>query len=152
MSEPSTLFVSDFDAGEPEYLFGELDYRQIFEVIIDHTFPRMQPMLFQPLSLYAGNSKEYICLVKDRDLVPIDLTGATGYMTFKKTKDDPILFQKNGVPSVPTQGEIRFNLVQADTLSLPARQYAYDVTIVTASGKTYTVLTGLLTLKQPVNQ
>ena len=148
----NTLFVSDFDAGEPENLHAELNYRQIFEVVIDHTFSRTQPMLFQPLFLYAGNSKEYICLVQDRDLVPIDLTGATGVMTFKQTKDSPILFQLTGVPSLPAQGEIRFNMLPANTVALAPRQYAFDITITTASNKKYTVLEGVLTLKQPVNQ
>lgn len=149
------LFDKAFAAGQPEILLGELEYRQIFEIVID-VFSRDKSMTFYNLFLFAGNNKEYIVYVKDRDLIPIDLTGATGVMTWRKDKDSAIALQlttanpSQGMIVVPTQGEVRFFLQPSDTILLTPRQYVFDVQLVTSTNKVYTVLEGVVTLKAPV--
>lgn len=150
------LFQLSYQAGEAESLIGELQYREIFEQFLDRTIPRALGMTFFNLSLYAGNSKQYVIYVKDRDLVPIDLTGAVASMTWRETKNSPVVLVKdttiptNGVISIPTQGEIRFFIMPADTSTFTPRQYVFDVTVVTAGGGVYTVMEGVILLKQPV--
>lgn len=147
----SSLFDIDFIAGEPEEMNGALIYREIFEIVLDR-FTRTKPMTFQNLFLYAGNDKEYIVYVKDRDLVPIDLTGASAVMTFRESKSNPdVSLEVDGVISIPTEGEVRFTLVPEDTATLSIRQYVFDVKITTATSKVFTVIDGVLTLKQGVS-
>ncbi len=147
----STLFGIDYLAGEPEIFNGTLISREIFEISLDR-FARINPMIYQSLFLYSNNSKEYVIYVKDRNLVPIDLTGASAKMTFRATKSNPnIALELTGTIPVPTQGEVRFNVLPSDTETLEIRQYVFDVQITTAASKIYTVLEGVLTLKQSVS-
>ena len=60
-------------------------------------------------------------------------------------------FSGEGAVTDPTHGEVEFYVVPADTVSLEIRQYVFDVTVTVASGKTYTILEGVLNLLEPVN-
>jgi len=132
-----------------ESMIGQLDYR---EYIYTFLFMGNQPMTPYTLSLYAGNYKEYIVYVQDKDRHPVDLTGATAYMSFKIVKSDStILLQKTGTISMPTQGEVRFYMQNTDTVNWEERQYVFDVKVITPSGNAYTVIDGVFDLKQPVN-
>ena len=150
------IYDPSYQAGEDEVLIAELQYREIIYTVLDR-FQRANPMTTYSLIVYAGNDKEFLIYVKDRNLVPIDLTGATAVMTFKTTKSGSVLFQLStanpaqGIIAVPTQGEVRFYLVPSNTSSLDIRQYHFDVTITTSSGKKYTVLDAIMNLKEPVN-
>lgn len=147
----ATLFDVNYAAGEPEFLNGTLIAREIFEIALDR-FYRIIPMTFQSLFLYSNNSKEYIVYVKDINLVPVDLTGVSAKMTLRETKISvDISLQIDGTISVPTAGEVRFNIAPSDTINLDIRQYVFDVQITTATSKIFTVLDGVLTLKQGVS-
>jgi len=141
---PLTPVVTEYQ----EVLVGQLDYR---EFIYTYLFLGNQPMTPYTIALYAGNYKEYIIRVRDKDQNDIDLTGASALMTFKTTKDGSVVLQKAGTISMPTLGEVRFYLQNADTVNLESRQYVFDVRVTVPSGNHYTVLEGVFDLKQPVN-
>jgi len=114
-------------------------------------------MAYESLQLYAGNNHTYHIYVKSRCMNDVDITGATGVLTWKSTKDGTVTFQKStavpgeGEIGAPTKGEMYFYLVPADTNTLEYRQYKFDVTLTMSDGKVYTVLEGVVTLKEPVN-
>jgi hypothetical protein len=146
------------EIGSQQTLIGQLDYREFITTYLNYRSLGMTPYT---LVLYAGNYKEYIIYVKDKDLNTVDITGATGVMTMKVTKDGPVVVQKytgamgpqgpQGIVAMPIEGEARFYYTPIDTINLEARQYVWDIKITTASGNPYTVLEGVLDLHQPVN-
>jgi hypothetical protein len=151
MPHPKAVWVPDqpYPSGTQEYYIGRIFDRETYNGYIDR-IPRSQSMAYPNLMMYAGNDKEFFIIVKDGELAPVNLTGGSGTMTWKKTKSGPIVFQKVGVLGAPDNGEIDFYLVPTDTALLEPRQYVFDVTVTTSAGKKYTVLEGVLTLMQPV--
>jgi hypothetical protein len=138
---------SPLTTSSQEVLVGQLDYREFIKAYLEMG---NKPMTPYTLSLYAGNAREYIVNVQDKDMNPVDITGATAYMTLKITKDEPIALQKTGTISMPTNGEIRFYFHNADTANLEFRQYVFDVKVLLLNGNAYTVVEGVFNLKQPV--
>ena len=51
-----------------------------------------------------------------------------------------------------TDGDLRFDLTQADTTSLGAKQYVHDIQIKLATGKVYTIERGTLELTAGVTE
>lgn len=145
--------MTDF-YNEPEILEGRLNFQDTLNVFIDRVGDRY---MYQNLDLYSGNNKTYIIYVKDRELQPVNLTGATGVLTVKDEKGGTTVIQKStsvsgeGEIGSPEQGEAYFYLVPTDTSSLAYQQYVYDIKITLSNGKTYTVLEGVINLLQPVN-
>ena len=113
-------------------------------------------MPFETIELYAGNNRTLRVYVKDDNLDVINVTGATGVLTVKKTKDSSAEFTKStAIPAQgqirsPDQGEMLFYIVPADTANLDVRQYVFDVKVTLSTGKAYTVLEGIINLQQPV--
>jgi len=111
---------------------------------------------FETIELYAGNNRTLRVYVKDDNLDVINVTGATGVLTVKKTKDSSAEFTKStaipaqGQIGSPDQGEMLFYIVPADTANLDVRQYVFDVKVTLSTGKAYTVLEGIINLQQPV--
>jgi len=145
--------MTDF-YNEPETLEGRLNAQDTLNVFIDRVGDRY---MYQNLDLYADNNKTYHIYVKDRNLEPIDLTGATCVLTVKDEKGGTTVIQKStavagqGEIGAPDQGEAYFYIVPADTSALAYQQYVYDVKVTLANTKTYTVLEGIINLLQPVN-
>jgi hypothetical protein len=146
----------DNEDRHPEDLVGELVYRECFSGIINN-YPRRKEVPFYSVRLYAGRDRTYRVYVKDNELNNINMTDGTAIMTIKETKDGTVVLQKStanpseGAVTDPTHGEVEFYVVPADTVSLEIRQYVFDVTVTVASGKTYTILEGVLNLLEPVN-
>ena len=141
----------------PEELVGELVYQEKFLASID-ALPRRTRVVFQNLTLYAGDNKTYVIYVKDRDLNEVDLTGATGVFTMKETKDDAVASVSKstavageGEIGAANHGEMYFYLVPDDTKDLDIRQYVFDFRVTLANSKTYVVLEGTINLLQSVN-
>jgi hypothetical protein len=117
---------------------------------------RRDAVPYESIDMYANNNRTFRVYVKTPELNIVNVTGATGIFTFKKTKDDPPLFTKStaipaqGAIGSPDQGELLFYIVPADTSGLDIRQYVFDVRVTLATGKTYTVLEGVVNLQQPV--
>lgn len=137
-------------------LVGELQYKECFSGQID-SYPGRKRVLFQNLTLYAGDDKTYVVYVKDRDLNPVPIDGATAVLTWRRSKEGAVVLQKS--TSVPGEGEIVaankgevfFYLMSSDTSMLETdRQYVWDVRVTLSSGKRYTVLEGITTLRPTV--
>jgi hypothetical protein len=140
----------------PQELVGELVWQEKYNGMTDN-YPRRTRVVFQNLTLYAGDDKMYVIYVKDRDMNPVDITGATGVMTIKATKSGSVLVQKStdtaseGQIGAANKGEMYFHIVPDDTKDLDIMQYVFDVRVTLSSGKVYTVLEGTINLKEPVN-
>ena len=115
-------------------------------------------MPFETTFMYRGENKTVHVYVKDQNQNPIIVTGAVATLTIKDVKGTAatVLIQK--VTNIPAQGnlgatdkgELYFYLLPADTLTLDIRQYVFDVKISLANGKQYTVLDGVINLKETV--
>jgi len=139
----------------PYELVGELVWQEKYNGMMDN-YPR-RSRVFQNITLYAGDDKTYVIYVKDRDLNPVDITGATAVLTIKETKSGSALIQKStanadeGQIGAANKGEIYFHIVPDDTKDLDIMQYVFDVRVTMSSGKIYTVIEGTINLKEPVN-
>jgi hypothetical protein len=141
---------------KPDDLVGEICPIEEMAGVFD-PYPRGESVSKYNIILYAGDDKTYRVYVRDRDLNPIDLTGAVGVFTLKKYKtDSSATLQKRtdvsgeGQMGAADLGEMLFYILDTDTQSLETRQYVFDVKIKVESGKIYTVLEGTLNLRRPV--
>jgi len=101
------------------------------------------------LSQRIGDTQKY-SLTFTEDGSPLDITGATIYLTVKKDLSDTdleALFQKVVTAHTdPAQGETEIVVNPADTSSLECGSYFYDIQVTTAGGEIYTPLLGKYTL------
>lgn len=109
------------------------------------------------IDVYAGSNRTLRVYITDPDLKIVNLTGATGVFTVKEDKSDlfPTIQKSTAIAGQgqigsPDQGEMFFFLVPEDTEDLDIQQYVYDVRLILPSGKSYTVMEGLINLLQPV--
>lgn len=114
-------------------------------------------MPFVMIDLNTGDNRTFRVYVKNPDLDIVNLTGALCLFTVKTDKaTSAITFQKStaypdqGEIGSPDQGEVFFYIVPEDTESLAIRQYVFDIRVTLASGKTYTVLDGVIDLQKSV--
>lgn len=141
---------------EPFALIGELVFEEKFLGIVDNFPTRRRPVPFESVELFNGNDKTLRVLVRDQDQNIIDLTDASAKLTVKEEKGGVIIFQKGTDAPAEAQigaadeGEVFFFIVPADTSALDIRQYVFDAEVVLSNGKRYTVLEGVLNLRQTV--
>jgi len=147
----------DGDYRKPYDFVGTITITEYMSGVINN-YPREgDEMPFYTSDFYAGNNRTYRVYAKDKTLNTINITGATCVMTWRKTKDGSNVVQKStavaaeGQITDATHGEMEFYFVPADTSDLLARQYVFDVKVVTSDSKEYTILEGVINLKQPVN-
>jgi hypothetical protein len=147
----------DIAYGVPELIQGECDWIEQFTGEIDRE-QEYYNMVYKSLSLQASTDKTYKCVVKDRQLNPVNVYGGVGVLSLKKLRTDTAyVFQKHtNVPAEgslgdPTQGELLFYVVPADTDALEERQYLFDVKVTLSNGKTYTVAEGTINLHKSIN-
>lgn len=112
---------------------------------------------FEPMDMYAGSDRTLRVYIKTPDLNIVNLTGATGLLTIKtdKSSTTPIVTKSTAISGQgqigsPDQGEMFFYLVPADTTTQAIRQYVFDVRLTLSTGKTYTVLEGVINLEKSV--
>jgi hypothetical protein len=118
---------------------------------------RRRAVPYEALDIYKSSDRTIRMYVRDGDLNVINLTGATCVLTVKLLKSDSVAtIQKStanaseGLIGAADNGECFFYLVPADTSSLDIAQYVFDVRITLSSGKTYTVLEGVMNLLENV--
>ena len=105
-------------------------------------------------SMYRGNDRTVRVFAKTPDLDIVDLTGAVGIMTLRDRKGDTVLLTRatnvveQGEIGAADEGEMLFYFAPADTASMEIRQYAFDVTVTLSGGKRYTILEGVMELKE----
>ena len=149
--EPDTSY------GVPELIQGECDWYEQFDATIDRE-QEYYAMVYKSLSLIAGSDKTYKCIVKDRQLNPVNVYGAVGVLSWKHDRAaTSYTLQRHtnvsGEGSIgdPTQGELLFYIVPANTSALEERQYLFDVKLILPTGKAYTVAEGTINLHKPIN-
>jgi len=154
MSLPEAIY--DHTKAFPCDLNGSLVAEIKMNGVINNYPVRRAAVPYYSIDMYLSDDRTFRVFVKTIDLNVIDLTGAVGVMTVKTDKDAAVLIPKSTV--VPAEGEIGaadegemfFYFVPADTSSLDARQYVFDVSVTLSSGKKYTILDGVINLIQPV--
>lgn len=99
------------------------------------------------ITLVRGTDRTIKVVIQDPYGLPVDLTGATGYLTVKHYLDDAAaLFTKStgtagqGAIAVPKSGVMEFYLLATDTNSLTPGSYVYDVQVVLSTSKRYAVI------------
>ena len=100
------------------------------------------------ISIYQGASRTLALTVLDAGGDAVDLTGATAYMTVKKLLSDSTALVRKASTDVaqasivtPRAGKVEFYLVPADTKTLDAGRYVFDMWVQLASGSRYAVVT-----------
>jgi len=125
--------------------------------IIDNYPIRRRAVPYESIDLYANNNRTFRVYVKTPNLDVVNVAGATGVFSIKVTKDSssPVIRKSTAVPSEgaigsPDAGELFFYIVPSDTVNLDIRQYVFDVKVTLSSGKTYTIVEGVINLQQNV--
>lgn len=152
---PVVLF--DASSLHPDDLTGILEYETQLCGVVNNYPVRRYAVPFETINMFAGSDRTFRVFIKTPDLNIVNLTGAQGLLTVKKDKSDSVasitkstLSGTQGQIGSPDQGEMFFYLVPSDTSSLDVRQYVYDVRLTLSSGKTYTVLEGVMNLEESV--
>jgi len=108
----------------------------------------------QNLEMYRGDDRKFRVFAQEADGTAIDITGALEiyFSLKKKLSDTSYLFQKTKtgggiVVNTPTNGEIAITIDNADTNSMPAGTYKYDVQLNDAAGKIHTIAIGNFVIK-----
>jgi len=125
--------------------------------IIDNYPIRRRAVPYESIDLCANNNRTFRVYVKTPNLDVVNVAGATGVFSIKVTKDSssPVIKKSTANPSEgaigsPDAGELFFYIVPSDTVNLDIRQYVFDVRVTLSSGKTYTVVEGVINLQQSV--
>ena len=145
----------DHTKAYPCDLNGILFFEQRMEGIVNN-YPRRVTVPSYTVDMYKSDDRTFRVFVKTPELNVVDLTGAVGNMTFKEQPGGSVVIDKStnvageGQIGAADEGEMFFYLVPADTSSIDARQYVFDISVTLASGKKYTILTGVMNLLQPV--
>lgn len=143
----------DTDYGVGDTIYCELQYRERIECTINRVEER-SAMEYKNLFLTIGDTKQYVCYVKDRNLNPIDISDTVcTFKAWEDTDEDPVIELETNVAGEGTigaadQGEFYFYFQPATTSSLSEQQYPFIITIDFPSGAHYTVANGVLQLNE----
>lgn len=105
------------------------------------------------VELFAGDSLDIYCSVKDPDGVAVDLVGAHAvYAIGKAVSDsDPLITKSStvlGQIDLTVTGNMTVHLLSADTQGKTSGSYYQEAQITLADGRVGTVLTGKFKIKQ----
>ena len=119
---------------------------------------KVKKVPFENLFVTQSDDRTLRIYVKDPNNEVINLTGASAVLTFResRTSADPSIelsttASSEGMIGAADKGEIFFFIVPSDTEDLPLRQYVWDCRVTLSSGKTYTVLNGVMDLGNSVD-
>jgi len=101
---------------------------------------------------YRGRTKVWSFVWK-LDGTPVDITGFTITITFKKDKARPdatAAIQKVADLTDPTNGIATFTLTDTDT-NVPVGKYCYDIVVVDTSGAVTQATQNTVNILEPVN-
>jgi len=117
------------------------------------------------ITMFIRDNRDLLVTVSDDDGDPKDLTGAKIWFTVKEKLTDSDANAKiqkrntaaGGGPTEievtnPTGGQCEVHLVPADTEDLDPATYHYDIQVLLADGKTYTVTRDRITFKEDVTR
>lgn len=147
----------DTDFGYAEVINCDLNFQDYIVCVIDREQEK-SAMKNRFLTLSLGDSKQYVCYVKDRNLNPINISNAVCYLkVWEDTTQAPIITKATnvsgeGLIGAADKGEFYFYLVPADTENLSAQQYPYEISV-DINGNHYTVSQGIINMEShPVTQ
>jgi hypothetical protein len=114
-------------------------------------------MPFERFRLHTSANRRLRILIRDENLDKVDITGATAVLTVKHQKSDAAAtitkstaIAGQGEIGAADSGELFFYIVPADTSSLGAAQYVFDVVVTVSTGEAYNVLEGRMDLESSV--
>lgn len=116
-------------------------------------------MALRRLEMTRGDSKTYTLTMKDGSGNPYCLKNWAVFFTLKTNvclDDSEASLQKIVTTfadtTAGTSGVAAIELLPADTASLEAREYDFDIAVTTAAGKNYTIMKGKLDLQYDVTR
>jgi hypothetical protein len=104
------------------------------------------------ISLYSGDTYEFVISPKNSDGTPFDLSTFTATMTIATTRGSSPSFSTNAQAVVNTTlNTVTCTILPGVNNSLnPAITYVYDVEIRSGTTRVYTLLTGNITITEDV--
>ena len=143
----------------PFDLNGVLVFENVYDGLVNNIpSNRVKKVPFENLFVTQGDDRKFRIYVKNPSSEVINLTGATALLTFREssTSVDSSIQLSTAVPAegmigAADRGEIFFFLVPDDTDTLLLRQYVWDCRVTLSSGKSYTVLNGVMDLGNSVD-
>lgn len=77
--------------------------------------------------------------LRDSNRAPVDLTGYTSELMFRRTYDekipDLILVDTQGLTITPKKGNVRVDITAAQALALDVRVYFFDLFVISPTGE-----------------
>jgi len=106
-------------------------------------------------SMYRGDTYKFTATIKNNDVI-LDITGYTIKMSVRityKDKDDTSDPEIEAIATIPagTDGKANFEIEPADTTSLDARDYVYDIELTSDTDEVSTIGIGKFTIKREVS-
>ena len=147
------------DDMHPFDLNGVLVYENVYDGLVNNIpSNRVKKVPFENLFLTQSDDRTLRIYVKDPNSEVINLTGAVAVLSFRESSvSDDVSIQLStavaaeGVIGAADRGELFFFLVPDQTADLSLRQYVWDCRVTLESGKSYTVLTGVMDLGNSVD-
>jgi hypothetical protein len=101
-----------------------------------------------------GDDKKYRITVTDKiTKLPVNITGCTLTMTWRKTYTDTVFLQKTFTLTAPAEGIAEVSINAADTNTLPAgerTEFLFDVEILDTSALKETIADGKFVVKPDI--
>ena len=149
----------NIDDMHPFDLNGVLVYENTYDGLVNNIpSNKVKKVPFENLFVTQGDDRTLRIYVKDPNNEVINLTGATALLTFRESSrsaDSSIELSTDisaeGMIGSADRGEIFFFLIPDNTDTLELRQYVWDCRVTLSSGKTYTVLNGVMDLGNSVS-
>lgn len=106
------------------------------------------PTIEAPLIIPRGDDRTYVCSVKDKEGVVINITGSSISFSVRRDYDDLLVLISKSSTQIdeieltnPTGGAFKIYLVPVDTQGM-AGNYKFDIEIILSTGKVYTPIIG----------
>lgn len=102
-------------------------------------------------TIVRGNSKQFAFVLKTRNGVPVDITGATFEIVIKLDADDliPILYKSWNTHFDAVNGSTSVYFTSAEMALLPAGFVYVEATYLPADGRVITVVMGNAPVEEP---
>jgi hypothetical protein len=105
------------------------------------------------IEIFAGDSLDIFCTVKDPDGVAVDLSAAQAVYAISKavTDAEPIITKQSSVPGeidLSATGDLTVHLLSDDTEGMVSGGYYQEAQVTLTDGRVGTVLTGKVKVKQ----
>ena len=111
-------------------------------------------MIKKDYEMVSGDTFKFGFVLRDKNGVPIDLSGGSSSFTLRESLYSDVLISKSG--TVTSEGEVDFELEPNDTSSLivskSCKYFVYDVEYTDFEGDVTTISMGNFKIKQGVSR